>query len=343
MACTKETYTLAANWTDAQFANLFRDAFIDAGLMTDWYDSFATDAIESIEMRILEVTHDATKVYGKTYYWFSFQGGSVYVDVVAGWDAINSVPAGTQFLDFFATTAEYAPYQTLYQDLSRKGVKLARYTSGEDPNQSWFTINDDWQSGDSGVRWNAFTIVNDSLRPWINLDKGFYNGFAYCLAQASGNQGLATWETLGVLLRRDVLIGSGVIGPEDGSGLYGDSRMHLLAYRAVGSAYGDPGNYENPGSQITLPVGFSDANPAYVTNSNPVFHSLTWNPYIINSLPSDFGIAFHYANGAFDVGDTFVVSPGVEEWETLNGRSPLTWPSEWLEGVAHPLFLARVV
>ena len=84
MACTKETYTAAATWTPAQLAQLFEDAFIDAGLMTAWYDSFADSGIEN---RVLEITYDGTKTFGKTYYWFMFSTSGVYLHVATGWSA----------------------------------------------------------------------------------------------------------------------------------------------------------------------------------------------------------------------------------------------------------------
>ena len=40
MAVATEDYTATATWTAVQLADLFKDAFIDAGLMADWYDSF---------------------------------------------------------------------------------------------------------------------------------------------------------------------------------------------------------------------------------------------------------------------------------------------------------------
>ena len=101
MACTKQTYTATATWTASDLAQLFEDAFIDAGLMTAWYDSFLSSSVEN---RVLEVVYDGTKTYGKTYYWFMFTTTGVYLHVATGWDAPNNVPSGTQYLDYFSTT-----------------------------------------------------------------------------------------------------------------------------------------------------------------------------------------------------------------------------------------------
>ncbi len=124
MAYTEETYTAAATWTTAQLADLFRDAFIDAGLMTAWYDSFANGGIEN---RVLEITYGGTNTHGKTYYWFMFSADGVRLHAATGWNAATDQPTGTQYLDFFATTTSDT-------------VELVRYTSGVDADQSWFVI-----------------------------------------------------------------------------------------------------------------------------------------------------------------------------------------------------------
>ena len=51
MAVTVEDYSATATWTASGLADIFRDAFIDAGLMTVWYDSF----LNTVENRVLEV------------------------------------------------------------------------------------------------------------------------------------------------------------------------------------------------------------------------------------------------------------------------------------------------
>ena len=89
---------------------------------------------------------------------------------------------------------------------------------------------------------------------------------------------------------------------------------------------------------IVLPVNFSATNPAFTSNSNPVFHSMPFMPYIAESLPADFGITFHYATNSFSQGDTFVVSAGTEEWEVLDFAAN----SSAVTG-ASPLFLARMI
>lgn len=330
MACTKETYTAIATWTASQLADLFRDAFIDAGLMTDWYDSFLSSSTEN---RVLEVTYDGTKTYGKTYYWFMFSTSGVYLHVATGWDAPNNVPSGTQYLDYFSTATNSANnhWQMLSAGTSNT-VELARYTSGVDTDQSWFVV----KSGGSRV---VFTIVDDAMtiQPWIDLSKGFYNGFAYNQFSVSAAQGLAKWHT-GPTLRRDIVMGCGLVGDTNSNNYSITAQEPLISYRAVGHLSSSSSNYSYNQPYIFLPVGFSATNPAYTSDSNPIFHSLTWNPYITESLPADFGITFHYATNSFSQGDTFVVSAGTEEWEVID-----FYASSSSVTSASPLFLARMV
>jgi hypothetical protein len=343
MACTKETYTATATWTASQLANLFRDAFIDAGLMTAWFDSFANGGIEN---RILEVTYDGTKAYGKTYYWFMFAASTstsgntgFYLNLATGWDATTKVPTGTQYLDFFSTaTNTVNNHFEFYKETTPNTIELVRYTSGVDANQSWFVIK-------SGSSRRAFTIANpaNALQPWLDLSKGYYSGFAYCAPQTLSRAAAISWPT-GPCLRRELLRGCALIGTTDVSHYVAyPSDERLIRYGAIGhQSNGEATNLNLNAFQsnpvIFLPVGFSATNPAYTSNSNPVFHSLTWNPYITESLPADFGITFHYATNAFSQGDTFVVSAGTEEWEVLDfaaNGSAVTGAS--------PLFLARMV
>ena len=331
MACTKETYTATATWTASQLAQLFEDAFIDAGLMTAWYDSFLSGSIEN---RVLEVAYDGTKTYGKTYYWFMFSStNGVYLHVATGWDAPNNVPSGTQYLDYFSTTTNSANnHWQMLSTSSSYTVELVRYTSGVDTDQSWFVIK-------SSTSRAVFTIVNDAMtiQPWIDLNKGFYNGFARSQFIVSGAQGLVTWRT-GPTLRRDIIMGCGLVGETDNNDYDTTAQEPLIGYRAVGHLSSSNSNYNFDNPYIFLPVGFSATNPAYTSDSSPIFHSLTWNPYIPESLPADLGITFHYATNTFSPGDTFVVSAGTEEWEVLDFAAN----ASAVVG-ASPLFLARMV
>jgi hypothetical protein len=331
MACTRETYTATATWTASQLATLFRDAFIDAGLMTDWFDSFANGSIEN---RILEVTYDGTKAYGKTYYWFMFATTGVWLHVATGWNAATDQPTGTQYLDFLSTTTNATTnHWQMFAAATSNTVELVRYTSGVDADQSWFTIK---RSGDVN---RTFTIVNDALtvQSWLDLSKGFFNGFMHVAPSIDSNSGVIQFDR-GPSLRREIAVGTYLIGTTD-TGSYGASVItrNLLAYGATGrGAAGGVNNYGTSGF-IPLPTASATANPAYTADSSPVFHSLPFHPYVAESLPSDFGLSFHFASNAFDSGDTLVVTAGTEEWEVLAETAGTAGT------IATPLFLARMV
>jgi hypothetical protein len=321
MACTKETYTATATWTASQLATLFRDAFIDAGLMTDWYDSFLSGSIEN---RILEVTYAGTKAYGKTYYWFMFSTTGVWLHVATGWNTATDQPTGTQYLDFFATTTNATTnHWQMFAAATSNTVELVRYTSGVDADQSWFTIK---RSG--GVD-RTFTIINDALtvQSWLDLSKGFFNGFVHVAPLIDSNSGVVQFDR-GPALRREIAVGT-----------YPNNIVTrtLCSYGVTGRANANgAGNYGTTGF-IPLPTASATANPAYTADSNPVFHSLPFHPYVAEPLPSDFGMSFHFASNAFDPGDTLVVTAGAEEWQVLAETAGTAGT------VATPMFLARMV
>jgi hypothetical protein len=343
MACTKATYTATATWTASQLADLFRDAFIAAGLMAAWHDSFLSGSIEN---RVLEVTYDGTKTYGKTYYWFMFTTGGVFLHVATGWNTGTDQPTGTQYLDFFATTTNATTNHWTAVGLSSSStVELVHYTSNVDTQQSWFVVK-------SGTTRFCFTIVNGAktVQSWMDLSKGFFAGFVWTRPSATVSSSVGAGQLRfgrGPALRRDLTLGTALNGSTTISNYTNTLSETVL------QSYGAPGNTSNSfssntsglrgstdglGGAIILPCNFSGTNPAFTTNSNPVFHSMPYMPYITSSLSSDFGITFHYATNTFSPGDTFVVSAGTEEWEVLDfaaNGSAVTGAS--------PLFLARMI
>jgi hypothetical protein len=329
MACTKETYTATATWTASQLANLFRDAFIDAGLMTAWFDSFLSGSIEN---RILEVTYDGTKTYGKTYYWFMFATTGVWLHVATGWNAATDQPTGTQYLDFFATTTNATTnHWQMFAAATSNTVELVRYTSGVDADQSWFTIK---RSG--GVD-RTFTILKGvTVQPWLDLSKGFFNGFTHVAPTINASTGIVDFDR-GPSLRREIAVGTYLIA-EISNTSYASNIIsrNWLSYGAVGRNAGQQTNNYISGP-IFLPTASATANPAYTADSNPVFHSLPFHPYVAEPLPSDFGMSFHFASNAFDPGDSLVVTAGTEVWEVLAETAGTAGT------VATPMFLARMV
>jgi len=69
---------------------------------------------------------------------------------------------------------------------------------------------------------------------------------------------------------------------------------------------------------LLIPNAVASGNPAYTSNYNPIVTGVPYSFYMNNSqLPSDFGIIPTYVNNTLGIGDTFVVTAGVEEWEIL--------------------------
>jgi hypothetical protein len=336
MAVTKETYTAAATWTAAQLATLFEDAFVDAGLMTAWYDTFLSGTVEN---RILEITYDGAKTYGTTYYWFMFTTTTIGVSVASEWDATTHVPTGTQYVDYFATTTNATTnHYGLRTGLATgTGAELVRYTAS---GYSWFAFR-------NGATPTPFFIAPAStgIAPWIDLDKVLFHHFitgravvtnsatiqlgpAYVIFASHYGLRRSYW-TQGSLRSSTVITQNRYI-----------SEHVTLSYAATGNKANDFYNYYLSGidtSPILVPYGFNNTNPAYTTDYAPIINGYSYSNYTTSNMPADFGIFFNYGTTAFAFGDLIVVSAGVEEWEVYG------FANDSLATSASALILARVV
>lgn len=344
MAVTEQLYTQAATWTAAQCATLVRSAFIDAGLMTEWYDSFLSGSMEN---RILEVQYDGAKTYGKTYYWFIFTGSSMYLALATGWNATTHVPTGTQYLDYYSTTTNAITNHYLLATWSAStSLTITRYQSAVDTNFSWFLM----RNGSSSLNFHiAHSSVGNKIVPWVDLDKTFFHHFLICSSQISNLSGAIGFRQY-LLLRRSYVFGAKLRGITNvqfyGLGASGGSYTNypVAAYQGIGNGnnivtnFLDGGDYNMYSSPFVLPVYFNNTNPAYTTDQVPIFTGMLYSNYLQKALPSDFGITFHYANNTMTLQDTFVVSSGSEEWEMIAFSNSGT-----ITTGASPLFLARTV
>jgi hypothetical protein len=348
MAVTKQTYTLSAGWTASQLTGIYRSAFIDAGLMTEWYDSFNNSS--NYPVRVLEVDYDPTKTYGKTYYVFYFEGPSwVGVSVCSGWDATNHIPTGTQGLDYHVLpNSVYTVGSILFTtriELSMNSgadLSLVRYTSGADVKQSWFML---YHSGTSRSR--PFTILhpNTSLYSWLDLDKGIVSGFIDLYTYVSSRSGFVSLR-MPENIRRSLLTGyslRGSVNSGNGNGIFHNLNFFSHCYAGLGNQDDSGGaNYSNVGagnnSCTFLPMGRLNANPAFTSDYVPICSGVPWSAFTSTPLASDFAVYMHYADNNITLLDTFVVSSGVEEWETVSYENNAA-----VNDGASPLFLARVV
>lgn len=327
MPVTKQTYTVTSPYTAVQLAAQFRQAFIDAGLMSDWFDSFSSSGIEN---RVLEVSYDNTKAYGKIYYWFMFSGANVFVHLASGWSLATDTPNGTQYLDFVSnatnTTSNHMRFASWNNAVT---TTLTRYTSGDAPSFSWFIAR-------NGTNFFNFHISRAVPSAMIDLSRVIYPALYWL--QTEDNT--LRFRRFSPVLRRDHL-GTGYRG-ETTSAVYGgtgnDSAPWLTgkgewlrgyAYSFPGNSFSTTNNYSSAAtSSVLLPIGFNNVNPAYSADERPIFSGLPLSPYSSAAvLPPDFGITGLYTANNLDLFSLLVVSP-TEEWDVLAVRNGTTLGSD---------------
>jgi hypothetical protein len=306
MAVTKQTYTAAATWTAAQLATLFEDAFVDAGLMTAWFDSFLSGTVEN---RILEITYNGAKTYGKTYYWFTFTTTAIGVSVATGWNAATDVPTGTALLDFFATTTNTQANHYIVRTGLATGTaaELVRYT---DSGYSWFAFR-------NGAAPTPFFIAPAAtgIAPWIDLDKVLFHHFILgvpSVTAATGTSRAFVSFVSAFGLRRSYWT-QGILRDRTTVPLYLETHI-TLAYTAQGNSISTTTNYVET-SSVLVPYGFNNTNTAYTADYFPIVNGYSYSNYTTSNMPADFGIFFNYGVTVFAFGDRIVVTAGVEEWE----------------------------
>lgn len=328
MAVTKQTYTATATWTPDTLAGIFKQAFIDAGLMVDWYDEFTN----TVKNCVLEVVYDNSKTYGTVYYWFMFTTGGVFVHTALGWNTTTNVPTGTQYLDYFATTTNATTNHAQIISLTAAtNCTLTRYTSAVNSGCSWFLIR-------NGSTNQSFNLGSPTYGPssFIDQNKYAFNSFILPATGTTGIQASSIIFAQTTHLRRTYL-GASQLRGNTNSGAYNNS-FYLQRYSSFGNVNNSGNNYSTSANHagIWLPVSMSNTNTALASDHNPVFTSPIISPYQA-PLPSDFGMVAYYASTTMAVQDTFVVSAGVEEWEIIVPSTIAT------ASAGQTLFLARIL
>lgn len=337
MAVTKQIYTASATWTASTLADRFRSAFIDSGLMSDWFDSFTSSGIEN---RILQIVYDNTKTYGTTYYWFMFTTGGVFLSTALGWNATTHAPTGTQYLDYWSTASNATTNHRQFISLATTtDVLITRYTSGINSGCTWFFVK-------NGTTVNRLFIPTQSLGPssMIDLDKMAFNGTLHTYSSSGNNfstitfsHGMATW------IRRVFLATEAARGNTSPATTWRE--INGFSYGALGniSTASSNNNLNGFGSgaapdAIRLPTAASNTQTGLASDYRPVFTGPLLSPYL-QAMPADFGLASYYASNLPADQDTFVVSAGTEEWEIIvfSGNSSTT------DGTSRLMFLARTV
>lgn len=333
MPVVKQTYTATPTWNASAAANLLRDAFIGAGLMTAWHDSFTNGSIEN---RILEVIYNGSKTYGKCYYWFMIDATSIRVAIASAWNTATDVPTGTQYVDYFSTaTNTTANHTVIVSSLSASTqLDVVRYTSGINADYSWFVIR-------NGATPVPFFIAPASapIVSWLDLNKFIFHHFVFpeYTFNATSVAAIAQIRFLDAyVLRRSYRDGHSVLGTTGASNFIA-ATFPLHSYRSVPSYNVGATLPATNAAHISVPYGFSAGNPAFSSNYTPVIFGYSYSPYITQAMPTDFGLQFSYLSSSFAFGDRVVVSSGVEEWEVMDFRNNSTTTS------GSPLLLARVV
>ena len=333
MAVTKATYTAAATWTASGLADIFKTAFIDAGLMTDWYDSF----LNTVENRVLEVQYDNTKTYGKTYYWFMFTTSGVFLHVASGWNATTHVPTGTQYLDYYSTTTNSVTnHLNLVSLVSTTSATLTRYTSGVESSFSWFLLRN------GTVNFNFHIPSASAGRPaWMDLNKVLYHAIISSAGTVFAALGYIEFSTTPEVLRRSYKAQGALRGATVASD-YTSNGIKVASHRyfAFGNINANPSaNRTTLTNGIVVPLAFNNSNPAYTADVVPVFVGVDYFAYTTDSMPSDFGISFYYPNNTLSVQDKLIVVSGSEEWEMLDVKNSASNSGTYVS----TMLVARVV
>ena len=330
MAVTKQVYTLSPTWTASGLASLFRSAFIDAGLMTEWYDDFLSGSVEN---RILEVVNDGTKTYGTVYYWFMFTTTEVRVHTALGWDTTTNVPTGTQYQDYYSTTTNSTTtHELMLGSLAAStSLTLTRYTSAINTSCTWFVF-----SQASSIRflipYGAYTATS-----FVDQNITAFNGIVLPTTTSASYFSTMTFMHYAGHTRRTFL-GAASLNGSTSSTQYRYSHQ-LQRYASMGNVAGQ-GASNTEESYITtwLPTARTNTHTGLAADYTPVFTSIQCSAYL-PALPADFAMTSYYASTAIANGDTFIVSAGTEEYEVILASKPSSSATN-----ASPLiFLARTV
>lgn len=311
MAVTKQTYTATATWTASGLAAIFRTAFIDAGLMTEWHDSFLSGTVEN---RVMRVIYDAGKTFGTTFYWFQFTTTGVFIHTALDWTTGSDIPAGTQYLDYFSTTTNATTnHRTILALVASTSATLTRYTSGVNSACSWFLL----RNGTSNF---AFFVPSAGFGPssFVDLNKVAFNGTIGAGASLTGNQSHIDFLHLAGHTRRTFLGAEALRGSTTVSHYI--QAPFIYRYGAIGnannSATSNMTSLSATGLAVLLPTASLNTSTTLPSDHTPVFTGPTVSPYFA-AMPSDFGVVAYYSSNTMAVQDTLVVSSGTEEWEML--------------------------
>jgi hypothetical protein len=359
MVVSKQAYTVSAPWLNFNLADQFRLAFIDAGLMDDWYDSFETGSGstsgEREQHRVIRIIYDANKKYGTVFHWWVFRpSGRISYAYVHQWDPIGHVPLGvfrkerlqTTYTEIGTQTAAAGSHRIFATQVLSTTTTLTRYSSGVRQGFSMFLLK-------GGNNFQTFFLMPAGTRfqPYIDLDKNTCGGLVAPLldttSNTTNNQARGIINFCHFFHYQDNIFAYGFSGRgnQDWTCAYAFERG--VSYSLLGAGTTDlsynnltESGAFNSGNRVSNTIssqaGFTIALPSELAVDNidrsvdttPVFADIPYSIYITDRLPVDFGLVGHFTNNTMEVQDIFQVTPNVEEWEILanenytNSRNP---------------------
>jgi hypothetical protein len=354
MVVSKQAYTVSAPWLNFNLADQFRLAFIDAGLMDDWYDSFETGSGstsgERNQHRVIRIIYDANKKYGTVFHWFTFApNGRMDYAYTHQWDPVGHVPLGVfrkerldqtyGVLTSIGSTGTTGTSRVFATQVLSTTTTLTRYSSGVRQKFSMFLLK-------GGNNFQCFFLMPPDTRfqPYIDLDLNTCGGLVAPLLE-NNNTTIATQKENVLSFAHffhysDNIFAYGFSGRANGNGACAYAFERGVSYSLLGAgtadvSFGNPNsstaggsfnvnnqisnviNSNGIGFKVALPCELAIDNPDRSADSTPVFADIPYSIYITDRLPVDFGIVGHFTNNTMEVQDIFQVTPNVEEWEIL--------------------------
>jgi hypothetical protein len=353
MVVSKQAYTVSAPWLNFNLADQFELAFIDAGLMDDWFDEFETGSGstsgERSQHRVLRIIYDATKKYGTVYHWFVFRpDGTMDYSYSHQWDVLNNQPIGTARLDYLgnqsysvcsSTSTTTCSHRVFATQVLSTTTTLTRYSSGVRQKFAMFLLK-----GGNNFQTFFFMPPNTSFQPYIDLEVNTCGGLVIPLVDSQSattdSQVIATISFAHVFAMRNNIFNYGYGGRSARDGTMANSIAHGVCYElgGAGTSTSSTSAFNSVTSEgsfnanerllntttsrrsfaIGLPCELAvDSNGNRTEDATPVFADIPYSIYTQERLPIDFGVVGHFTNNTMQVQDIFQVTPGVEEWEIL--------------------------
>lgn len=318
MPVTIASYSQSPPYTATEFASLLRTAFIDAGVMTDWEDTFTSGAFET---RILKLIYSAD-TYGSTYIKFLFNGADAFVHIARNWSNANNESTGTQYLDYLSNTlTSTSNYMRLAGQNASQTLTIRRYTSQARANFTVFMIVN------GTLNYTFFIERTAPTTSMVDLTKEIYHGLMAPRLVASGNTAELSFLHFPLALR-GCWNGRWLRGNTSASNyganttasppwnFFGGDVHSGFTYGAIGNANNASANIDFSREIIQLPIAFNNTNPAETTDRIPACSGMLMSPYSAATLPSDFAILISYASNTVQVLST--VSSGAENYEVIS-------------------------